>query len=587
MNLTGLLGMQITKTVAYLTTVLLLCSLLYMPCVASPMEQIMASRQSIRSYTNEAISNQLLLEVLWAAYGQINGRWNVPEIGNDYSLIIFAVNSTACYRYVPESNSLVVHDLSVNKETIRPHDGSWPSDAQVVLIVVWDQTKMDNAYFASADAGCCAQNVYLAAASLNLGTCCVGSIASEGLRSDLNLASTMIPLLVMPLGYPTSPYPPASPNYAFMTGNLPSVKYSETAFEDAIRNMLFTQVWSTESLSSQEISQLLWAAYGYTNLTSSTSYHRTTPSANGIYPLIIYISNATGVYSYLPENHSVSELLLGDKRLDIANACSSQLWAADAPAIFLIVYNSSLNNGGTADGGILSHEFIEVDAGAVIQQLFLEASTWNLSANILGNGLEDWDGNGAADLRSILNLPSSLIPLYIVPIGARVADTLPPTIGVPTQNPETSAVEPNQNVIVTVNIVDENTGIREVILSYNVNENQWTNITMSNSGKNTYVGAIPGFEANSNVHYKIIACDQAGNVAVQDKNGAYYVYQVIPEFPSFSVLLIPIVTLVIVFVLKRLQINRGTTPNSSENKSSCTLRKTNSALRFNSGSNKI
>jgi hypothetical protein len=223
----------------------------------------------------------------------------------------------------------------------------------------------------------------------------------------------------------------------------------------------------------------------------------------------------------------------GDKRFDIADACAGQVWAANAPAIFVIIYNSSYNNGNTGNGGTLPHEFIEVDAGAVIQQLFLEASAWNLSANIISEGLEDWNGTGAEQLRSILGLPPSLIPLYIVPVGAQALDITPPTIGTPSQNPDFTAVEPYQNVTVTVDVLDEGVGIREVILSYSIDEGQtWTNTTMDNISDNTYVGKIPGFEAGTNVQYKIIAYDNANNPAVEDKNGEYYIYTVIPEFTT-------------------------------------------------------
>jgi hypothetical protein len=117
------------------------------------LEQIVSRRQSVRSYTSEDISSQQLLDVLWAAYGYIDGARSLPRIGYDYSLIIFPVNETGSYQYTPRHNSLVAHDLSVDKETIRPHDSNWPSDAPFVLVVVWNETKMGNQYFASAEAG--------------------------------------------------------------------------------------------------------------------------------------------------------------------------------------------------------------------------------------------------------------------------------------------------------------------------------------------------------------------------------------------------------------------------------------------------
>jgi nitroreductase len=411
---------------------LFICFVLLAPqafCLS--LEQIISRRVSTRSYTSENISGQQLLELLHTAYGYNNAHRSVPQIGDDYALVIFPFNETGSYRYVPETNSIVVHDLSVNKNTVPAYDyynQTYVKTANVILAVVWNQTRMDNGYFASAEAGCFVQNMYLAAVSNDIGTCCVGSIHSEELRNDLNLPSTLVPLLVMPLGYPETPYQPASPNYEHMTGNLPPVQYSNLTFEDAIDNIHFAQEWAPRDLSMQELSQLLWAAYGYTNLTnwgSDRQYHKTTPGIH--YELAIYVSNATGVYEYLSEvlpdhtpQHSVMKILDGDVRLEIADACAGQTWAAAAPAIFLVVFNSSYNGGNTGDGmpQSTSHEFMEVSSGAVVQELFLEASAWNLSANIVSEGFEEWNGTAAEELRSILGLPPSLIPLYAVPVGA-------------------------------------------------------------------------------------------------------------------------------------------------------------------------
>lgn len=384
---------------------------------ASPFEQTVSSRQSVRSFTIENVSSEQLLGVLRDAYGFASVNGSASQIESDYCLTVFAVNATGSYEYIPESSSLVGYSLSVNKETLRSHDEGWPSDASVVLVVVWNQTAMSNQYFASAEAGCLVQNVYLSAVSLSLGTCCVGGVDSAELRADLQLPSAMVPFLVMPLGYPSNPYPPSSPNFGLMTGNLPAVQYSTSSFEDALADMTLVQKWSAEYLPLVELSQLLWAAYGYTNVTSGSSYHRTTPSSFDVYPLIILVSNATGVYQYSPGNHSVSEVMQGDIRLEIANVTAGQAWVAEAPVVFVVVYDSSYNGGSTGDGGAVPHEFVEVDAGAVIQQVLLEASARNLTANIVSDGLDDWNGTGAEQLRSVLGLASSLIPLYVVPVG--------------------------------------------------------------------------------------------------------------------------------------------------------------------------
>jgi nitroreductase len=393
---------------------------------ATSFEETVSQRQSVRSFTAADVTYPQLLSVLRAAYGYADTGRVLPRVGSDYSLAVFAVNSTACYLYNPEANSVSLHDSSVNKETIRPHVSGWPSDASVVLVVVWNQTRMNNQYFASIEAGCLTQNVYLAAITQNLGTCCVGSISAEALRNDLKLPATETPILVMPLGCLTSAYPAATPDYSEMTGNLPLVQTNNKSLAEALDGLDYAQAWSEQSLSQQEISQLLWAGYGY-----STTGHRTVPSAMDIYPLVIYVSNATGTYQYIVTNHSVNLVQSGDKRSAIAGACGSQMWAAEAPVIFLVALNSA---GSTGDGGALSHEWTLVDAGCVAQQVLLEASVVNLDANFVANGLETWNGSGAQALRSILNLAQAIIPLFIMPVGNRVEHIVTPSPS-PTSTP--------------------------------------------------------------------------------------------------------------------------------------------------------
>ena len=403
---------------------------------ASPFEVTVSQRYSNRDFTSSAVTGQQLLSVLQAAYGSFGSNSVVPRFGSDYSLVIFATNASGSYRYDPAANSVTMFNAAANLAKISPHLlQSWQSTANVVLIFVWDQTKVNSPYVASVEAGCVTQNVYLAVIGQGLGTTIAGIIDSSGLQGDLGLASSMIPIAVMPMGFPTSSYPDATPDYGRMNGNLPQVETSADSFTDALSSMTFARSWTNADLSQQELSQLLWAAYGY-----SSTGHRTTPSANGIYPLVVYISNSTGTYRYLPESHQVSQLQAGDKRSDIASACNNQAWVADAPSIFLITVDSSYNGGNTGDGGVLDHEWVEIDAGCVAQQILLESSVINLSGNAVTNGFESWNGNGAQAIRNALGLTSSIIPLCVVPVGHAAAGPSPSPSQTASPSPSGSAV---------------------------------------------------------------------------------------------------------------------------------------------------
>lgn len=147
---------------------------------------------------------------------------------------------------------------------------------------------------------------------------------------------------------------------------------------------------------------------------------------------------------------------------------------------------------------------------------------------------------------------SSLNPAYLS--IKQEADTTPPSINTPSQDPPEDNVQPDQAVTVSVNVTDAESGVREVILSYRADEGAaWTNVTMSRANGDTYVGQIPGLTAETNVQYKIIAYDNAGNFAVNDKAGQYFVYTVIPEFPTWPLLLLMfiVLTAVIILVKKR------------------------------------
>ncbi len=112
-------------------------------------------------------------------------------------------------------------------------------------------------------------------------------------------------------------------------------------------------------------------------------------------------------------------------------------------------------------------------------------------------------------------------------------------------------VEPGQPVTISANVTDALSGVGNVILSYNINDSPtWTNITITlNATTGLYEATIPGQEANIIVKYKIIAYDNAGNYKIEDNNGQYYTYTVIPEFPSTLILALFILTTSIATIL--------------------------------------
>ncbi|MEM2971866.1 MAG: right-handed parallel beta-helix repeat-containing protein [Candidatus Bathyarchaeia archaeon] len=119
-------------------------------------------------------------------------------------------------------------------------------------------------------------------------------------------------------------------------------------------------------------------------------------------------------------------------------------------------------------------------------------------------------------------------------------------------------VEPNQPVKVLVNATDSLSGVKDVILSYSIDDSSaWTDVPMTfNATTGFYEGIIQGQQAGTAVKYKITVYDSAGNYLVEDNDGQYYVYTIIPEFQSVFILLLFLLlaTLAVVFSKKCIQI---------------------------------
>ena len=160
--------------------------------------------------------------------------------------------------------------------------------------------------------------------------------------------------------------------------------------------------------------------------------------------------------------------------------------------------------------------------------------------------------NNASDFEVTLNVTdyagkwdTDTVWIHVLP------DTTKPSIGVVSQEPEVP--DDGEKVTITVNVTDGESGVHNVTLSYSTNEGDtWTDVPVNKTTGDNYVGEIPGLPAGTNVQYKITAYDKAGNFKVDDKAGEYYVYTVIPEFPTWtSMLLILIVLTVAIAIYKR------------------------------------
>ena len=183
------------------------------------------------------------------------------------------------------------------------------------------------------------------------------------------------------------------PTPSAMAGN------ENKSFEELLGERMSVREWTSEDLSLQEISALLWAAYGFTE-----SEHRTVPSAHGVYPLVIYFASAHGLFKYYPEWEAIQKLSENDFRRGIAERIAGQTWAANAPVMLVIVWDKQKM-------GENEKRFVETEAGCVIQNVYLEAAFLGLGTVVVGGGFDE------EGIQALLELPENELPLYAMPVG--------------------------------------------------------------------------------------------------------------------------------------------------------------------------
>ena len=197
----------------------------------------------------------------------------------------------------------------------------------------------------------------------------------------------------------------------------PPVTDGSMSVEKALENRRSRRNFQDRAISKEQLSQILWAAYGITqpmpNQPGLRGGLRTTPSAGATYPLEIYVivgnveGLRAGVYRYVSEEHKLVMVVYGDVRDELANAALGQRMVRDAPAT---VFYSAVFYRTTRRYGERGIRYVYIELGHSAQNVYLQAEALGLGTGAIGAFVDD-------RVREVLNLPDNEEPLYLMPIG--------------------------------------------------------------------------------------------------------------------------------------------------------------------------
>jgi SagB-type dehydrogenase family enzyme len=168
---------------------------------------------------------------------------------------------------------------------------------------------------------------------------------------------------------------------------LPSISMgapAEKPLRELIENRKSRRKYQDGELGLEELSFMAWAAQGIREHKAKYSF-RTVPSGGARHPLDLYIyasrvsGLASGLYRYLPVEHSLCALREGDDSARLDEALLGQLWHAAACFLWVAVpYRSEWRY------SVVAHKLVALDAGHSCQNLYLACEALGLGTCAVG-----------------------------------------------------------------------------------------------------------------------------------------------------------------------------------------------------------
>lgn len=182
------------------------------------LEASISGRRSVRDYSNRPLSLADAGQLLWAAQGITSGDGGraAPSAGALYPLELYIVAGNieslpaGLYRYRPRGHRLqLVVDGDLRKALAQAALGqAWVRRAPAVLVIAAVYERSERKYgqrarrYTRIETGHAAQNIYLQAVALGLGTVIVGAFDDAEVQQALELPGDHAPLALMPVGHP-------------------------------------------------------------------------------------------------------------------------------------------------------------------------------------------------------------------------------------------------------------------------------------------------------------------------------------------------------------------------------------------------
>lgn len=174
-----------------------------------PLKKALTLRRSTREYADRTLPQQVLSDLLWAAFGinRPSGDRTAPYWRHVMVIDVYAAMADGVWLYDPKAHALVSH----LKDDIRADTGTQDFVAAAPLNLIYvahgermtDVSPEERRLYASVDTGFIGQNVYLYCASEGLASVFRGAVDYAKLARRLGLPEQQFVTFAQTVGYPS------------------------------------------------------------------------------------------------------------------------------------------------------------------------------------------------------------------------------------------------------------------------------------------------------------------------------------------------------------------------------------------------
>jgi nitroreductase len=176
--------------------------------IGRPVMQALQARRSTRAYSTRPLSEQVLSDLLWAAYGinRPSGDRTAPYWRHIMVIDVYAAMADGTWLYDPVQHALRLHLGADLRGATGLQDFVAKAPLNLVYVVhgerMSDVSREDRRLYGSVDAAFAGQNVYLYCASEGLATVFRGAVDYDKLGRAMRLGEGQFVAFAQTVGYP-------------------------------------------------------------------------------------------------------------------------------------------------------------------------------------------------------------------------------------------------------------------------------------------------------------------------------------------------------------------------------------------------